>query len=149
MKKQIIIGVIIFALFIPASAICQSGLSKYREPAHITELDWMLLDINIRLVNHETGDYDSYDLIRGARLMTANDASKILVLFFINNDAYLKIEKETMSKVFIGAVEHIFKIINMDIPEATLMNDIIANYVILYANKQIAVYENGKLKFTP
>ncbi|MDD1641178.1 MAG: hypothetical protein LUQ68_06670 [Methylococcaceae bacterium] len=149
MKKQIISGVIIFALFIPASAMCQSGLSKYREPAQITELDWMLLDINIRLVNHETGDYDSYDLIRGARLMTANDASKILVLFFINNDAYLKIEKETMSKVFIGAVEHIFKIIKMDIPEATLMNDIIANYVILYANKQIAVYENGKLKFTP
>jgi hypothetical protein len=124
--------------------VAQSGIKKYLKPAQITELDWIIMKVNI--VVSDIIPIDSYGLIQHASYQALPRIEKVAISFMVDKDIYFKLGNHTISKVFVDVIEQLFDVLNVLAPEINLKNDVVA-YFSFDATKKIASFENGKLKF--
>ena len=144
MKKAILYYAIICLLLVPSMAAAQSGLTKYLKPAQITELDWIVMRLNLSL--SET----SFDELLQSYSLQAlkTKIPKISLTTLVNDKVYKETPNHTISEQFIQTTEMIFEMIQRELPEADLKKDFEACFYNSTTKHKIAVYKNGKLSFT-
>ncbi|MBC2713828.1 MAG: hypothetical protein HF978_00795 [Desulfobacteraceae bacterium] len=148
MKKLILLLFLIIivnlGIVCPSSAFQnESPLKKYMEPANISKLDWLLLNVQISSFTGKIA-WDEYGLISSVSLYSAKGGRKVGMTFVANKEAYIKVEQHVIDKVFLYAINSVTEIIRHTIPEIKKEN-IYANLVVIHYSGIQLIFENGKL----
>ena len=144
-KTLVVIAMIMFSTMVFAENRLNK-LEKYSVPANISLLEWKLLKIQVASFS-DTLQWDDFGLITSIELSSTQNPEKILVLFTVNNSQYIKLNNDTLEKVFTNAIEGAYNIIKITIPEADLGENVSAMFLTVgSAGKTVATYNNGKIK---
>jgi hypothetical protein len=151
--KRLIFLLILFC--IPALCKAQdkrnSGIKKYLEPFQITKLDWIVLNLQINTFSDlRRYSWDEFGLITGIKVYHIERSAVIGATFTLDNETYIRLNREVISKIFKEAVQNAYDLIKLYIPEIRLDSDIYANFVSKRGLNPIirAEFHKGKLNFS-
>ena len=145
--KRILLVIFLFTILQSLIAQEPSALEKYLIPAKITELDWILLRLEVEGFSGVV-QYDEYNLIQRGFLTSTHVQGKpyIAFLFLVYNDRYIQLEEHMIKKIFLQTLESAAELVKSRIPELKLETDVVAKFMIS-GKKVIAEYTNGYFKF--
>ena len=129
---------------LPISSNAKMDINKYSQPVVITKLEWILLDTRIGLSS--ISKFDDYGLINGIDFFANDKDPAIRVLFYLNKSPYLRMENHVIEKVLTDKMNYIVGIIKLQIREADIKEDFIANFHVI-DGKEIGRFENGIFRF--
>jgi len=132
-----------------AQGLANDAMQKYLQPAQISKLDWILLGEQTKAFsNLRKGSWDDFGLVMSISVYSTQRSAPIGMTFTLDNKVYIRLQRETLMKVFTDVVNSAYEILRHSLPEARLQSDVYANFVLVGGTGEIiAEFKQGSVIF--